>query len=103
MASNIDSLNNYNQENSSSWTFLQNKRFERALVFYNKDTKDRWLNIAKVVGDKSAEEVERHYQILLEDLEKIESGLIPIPEYNSTTFSTHVDEAQRILKYLTLN
>ncbi|KAE9594380.1 hypothetical protein Lal_00001186 [Lupinus albus] len=103
MASNTNSLNNYNQENCSSWTVLQNKRFEKALVFYNKDTKDRWQNIANVVGDKSAEEIERHYQILVEDIEKIESGLIPIPEYNSTTISTHVDEEQRILKYLTLN
>ncbi|XP_027333202.1 protein RADIALIS-like 3 [Abrus precatorius] len=73
-----------NKEKSSSWTRIQNKQFERALALYDKDTPDRWKNIAKVVGDKSAEEVKRHYEILLEDLKHIESGHVPIPSYNST-------------------
>lgn len=81
MASNS---HNNNKENSSSWTRMQNKQFESALALYDQDTPDRWQNIAKVVGDKSAEEVKRHYEILLEDLSHIESGRVPIPSYKST-------------------
>ncbi|KAL2346125.1 hypothetical protein Fmac_000125 [Flemingia macrophylla] len=72
----------------SFWTPKQNKVFEKALAKYDKDTPDRWHNVAKAVGGKSAEEVKRHYEILLEDLRHIESGHVPIPNYrySSTTF-----------------
>ncbi|KAG8383981.1 hypothetical protein BUALT_Bualt04G0070300 [Buddleja alternifolia] len=63
-----------NSISSSSWTTKQNKQFEKALAVYDKDTPDRWQNIARAVGGKSAEEVKRHYEILVEDLNRIESG-----------------------------
>ncbi|KAK8619143.1 hypothetical protein V6N13_133110 [Hibiscus sabdariffa] len=50
----------------TSWTTKQNKMFEKALAKYDQDTPDRWHNIAKAVGGKSAEEVKRHYEILWE-------------------------------------
>ncbi|XP_028797009.1 protein RADIALIS-like 3 [Neltuma alba] len=84
----------------SSWTPKQNKLFEKALAKYDKDTPDRWQNVAKAVGGKSAEEVKRHYEILLEDLRQIESGRVPIPNYKSTG---NVDEEERLMKYLQLN
>ncbi|KAJ1427463.1 SANT/Myb domain [Sesbania bispinosa] len=68
----------------SSWSAKQNKLFEKALAKYDKDTPDRWQNVAKAVGGKSAEEVKRHYELLLEDLRHIESGHVPIPNYKST-------------------
>ncbi|XP_027190333.1 protein RADIALIS-like 6 [Cicer arietinum] len=68
----------------STWTPKQNKLFEKALAKYDKDTPDRWINVAKAVGEKSVEEVKRHYEILLEDLKHIESGRVPIPNYKST-------------------
>ena len=68
------------QNSSSSWTPEQNKRFEKALALYDKETPDRWQNVAKAVGgNKTAEEVKRHYEILLEDLRHIESGLFLFP------------------------
>ncbi|KAJ1393667.1 SANT/Myb domain [Sesbania bispinosa] len=79
----------------SSWTPKQNKLFEKALAKYDKDTPERWQNVAKAVGGKSAEEVKRHYEILLEDLRHIESGRIPIPNYKSTGSTTNVDEEER--------
>ncbi|CAL0329239.1 unnamed protein product [Lupinus luteus] len=87
----------------SSWTPKQNKLFEKALAKYDKDTHDRWQNVAKAVGGKSADEVKKHYEILLEDLRHIESGRIPIPNYKSTVNTTNVDEEERLLKYLKLN
>ncbi|KAF3796269.1 RADIALIS-like 6 protein [Nymphaea thermarum] len=59
---------------SSSWTSKQNKSFERALAVYDKDTPDRWKNVAAMVGGKTAEEVKRHYDLLMEDVKSIESG-----------------------------
>jgi hypothetical protein len=69
---------------NSSWTPKQNKQFERALALYDKDTPDRWQNVAKAVAGKSAEEVRRHYEILVQDLINIESGLVPLPDYKGT-------------------
>ncbi|KAL2241334.1 protein RADIALIS-like 3 [Sesamum indicum] len=81
MASN--SLSSSSNSSSSSWTPKQNKQFEKALAVYDKDTPDRWQNIARAVGGKSAEEVKRHYEILVEDLKHIESGNYPFPNYRT--------------------
>ncbi|CAN6274750.1 unnamed protein product, partial [Urochloa humidicola] len=52
----------------------QNKLFEDALAVYDKDTPDRWQNIARAVGcGKSAEDVKRHYDEMEKDLHHIES------------------------------
>ncbi|XP_030463882.1 protein RADIALIS-like 4 [Syzygium oleosum] len=76
-----------NSLTSSSWTTKQNKMFEKALALFDKDTPDRWQKIAKAVGGKSAEEVKRHYEILIEDLKHIESGRVPFPNYRSSNNS----------------
>ncbi|KAL4583621.1 hypothetical protein LXL04_008201 [Taraxacum kok-saghyz] len=65
---------------SSKWTWAQNKLFENALVTYEKDTPDRWQNIAKITG-KTVEEVKIHYKKLIDDLNDIEAGKIPMPDY----------------------
>lgn len=71
---------------SSGWTTKQNKAFERALAFYDKETPDRWHNIAKAVGgSKTPEEVKRHYELLIEDVKHIESGQVPFPKYRKST------------------
>ncbi|GLT40108.1 hypothetical protein SLA2020_142650 [Shorea laevis] len=69
---------------NSYWTPKQNKLFEKALAVYDKDTPDRWQKVAEAVGDKSPEEVRRHYEILVADLMYIESGRIPIPNYKGS-------------------
>ncbi|XP_074285772.1 protein RADIALIS-like 6 [Silene latifolia] len=70
---------------SSAWTQQQNKDFERALALYDKDTKDRWQNVARFVEGKSAEDVKRHYEILLADLHQIEAGRVPFPNYKTSS------------------
>ncbi|XP_059434364.1 protein RADIALIS-like 1 [Corylus avellana] len=90
------------QSSSSSWTAEQNKRFEKALALYDKETSDRWQNVAKAVGGKTTEEVKRHYEILLEDLRHIECGLVPIPKYRSNGSINNLEEEERLLKYLKL-
>ncbi|KAK7367389.1 hypothetical protein VNO80_09401 [Phaseolus coccineus] len=65
---------------ASSWTPRQNKLFEEALATYDRDTPDKWQNVARVVG-KSVDEVKRHFEILKEDVKRIERGQIPLPNY----------------------
>nr|GFA62245.1 protein RADIALIS-like 3 [Tanacetum cinerariifolium] len=69
------------RSSGSSWTSRQNKQFEEALAYYNKDTPDRWHNIARAVGGKSVDEVKRHYEILVRDIMQIESDQVPLPIY----------------------
>ncbi|GMH23387.1 hypothetical protein Nepgr_025230 [Nepenthes gracilis] len=88
---------------SSSWTPKQNKQFEKALALYDKDTPDRWENVARAVGGKSPEEVKRHYEILVQDLEHIESGQVPIPIYRNTLVNGRgIADEQRHLRNLRL-
>ena len=82
---------------SGSWSAKDNKAFERALAVYDKDTPDRWNNVAKAVGSKTPEEVKRHYEILVQDVKHIESGRVPFP-YKNTGGN---DEEKRYLKFLT--
>ncbi|TXG52210.1 hypothetical protein EZV62_021379 [Acer yangbiense] len=90
--------------NSDSWTTEQNKMFERALAVYDKETPERWQNVARFVGGgKSADEVKRHYDRLVQDLLYIESGQFPLPNYKSTgTNCLGVADGRRLLKNLKL-
>jgi hypothetical protein len=66
----------------AQWTPKQNKLFEQALAVYDKETPDRWINIARAVGGgKSAEEARRYYELLEHDVKHIESGNVPFPAY----------------------
>ncbi|KZV20179.1 protein RADIALIS-like 3 [Dorcoceras hygrometricum] len=64
-----------------TWTPRQNKQFEEALAKYDRDTPDRWHNIARAVGGKSADEVKGHYEALVKDIMHIENDQVPIPNY----------------------
>ncbi|EEF52579.1 protein RADIALIS-like 3 [Ricinus communis] len=86
---------------SSSWTPKQNKLFENALAIYDKDTPDRWHNLARAVGGKTIEEVKRHYELLVEDVREIEAGHVPLPNYKkaglgSKGYCSFVEEEQRL-------
>ncbi|XP_078429434.1 protein RADIALIS-like 6 [Wolffia australiana] len=66
----------------STWTVEQNKLFERALAVIDESVPDRWLKIAALVPGKSADDVKRHYDDLVDDLYRIESGRVPLPDYD---------------------
>lgn len=74
----------YSSSSATNWTSEQNKEFENALAIYDKDTPDRWHNVAAMVPGKSPEDVKMHYEILLEDLNSIEAGNVPFPKYKSS-------------------
>ncbi|XP_030448046.1 protein RADIALIS-like 3 [Syzygium oleosum] len=86
---------------ASSWTREQNKKFEEALALYDENTPDRWQRVARAVGDgKSVEEVRRHYEALVRDLVRIESGQIPLPNYRGSDQS---DETNRLTRNMRLH
>ncbi|CAH8391689.1 unnamed protein product [Eruca vesicaria subsp. sativa] len=47
------------RNSTSSWTAKENKQFEVALAIFDKDTPDRWQNVARAVSGsgKTVEEV----------------------------------------------
>ncbi|XP_071711607.1 protein RADIALIS-like 5 [Rutidosis leptorrhynchoides] len=91
------------RSSGSSWSQRQNKQFEEALAYYNKDSPDRWHNIARAVDGKSAEEVKRHYDILVSDIMQIESDQVPLPNYKDIGSNGRgFGNEQRLLKNLKL-
>ncbi|XP_049354545.1 transcription factor SRM1-like [Solanum verrucosum] len=68
----------------SIWSREQDIAFENALATYPEDCVDRWEKIAADVQGKTLQEIKNHYEILLDDVSRIESGYVPLPCYNSS-------------------
>lgn len=65
------------------WTAEENKSFENALALFDKDTPDRWQNVASMIPGKTVSDVIKQYRELVDDVSDIEAGLIPVPGYSS--------------------
>ena len=72
-------------DNSSTWSKEQDKAFENALATYPEESVDRWEKIAADVPGKSLEEIQHHYELLVDDINDIESSRVPLPCYNSSS------------------
>ncbi|KAK2970221.1 hypothetical protein RJ640_021657 [Escallonia rubra] len=94
------------------WSWEENKLFELALAVIGEEDPNRWGLVAAMVGgNKNAEDVQRHYVALLQDVDSIESGHLDhklgdaaaAPPYYDSTLSTSylTDEAQRTLCSMT--
>lgn len=70
---------------SSEWTKEQDKAFENALAIHPEDAPDRWEKVAADVPGKTLEEIKHHYELLVDDVNQIESGCVPLPSYNSSS------------------
>ncbi|CAA2941868.1 transcription factor DIVARICATA-like [Olea europaea subsp. europaea] len=71
----------------TKWTPEENKRFENALALFDKDTPDRWYNVAAMIPGKTVSDVIKQYMKLVEDVSDIEAGLIPIPGYTNDSLT----------------
>ncbi|KAF8716365.1 hypothetical protein HU200_026375 [Digitaria exilis] len=81
---------------SRGWTQRQNKQFECALAVYDRETPDRWHNIARYMGGaKSADEVRRHFEQLVADVAQIEAGQVPFPPRYGAAAAGFDDTASR--------
>ncbi|XP_022741542.1 protein RADIALIS-like 4 [Durio zibethinus] len=90
---------------NSNWTPEQNKSFENGLAIYDKDIPDRWKKIAKLVGGTNEQEVKKQYEILLDDINRIESGEVPLPKYRRNGGSSRangINNEEERLKHLKL-
>ncbi|KAG5604548.1 hypothetical protein H5410_026040 [Solanum commersonii] len=65
---------------SSFWTRDEDKIFENTLVIYSKDI-NLLTKIQEALRGKSLDDILDHYNILVEDVKAIESGLVPLPNY----------------------
>ncbi|CAI9761927.1 unnamed protein product [Fraxinus pennsylvanica] len=82
----------------STWSREQDMQFEKAIANYPEESSDRWEKIADIVSGKSLEEVKDHFELLVDDVNRIESGCVPLPCYNSSsdgTTSNAVEEGTR--------
>ncbi|XP_044491009.1 transcription factor SRM1-like [Mangifera indica] len=70
---------------SSVWTKEQDKAFENALATYPEDASDRWEKIVSDIPGKTLDEIKHHYELLVDDVNDIESGCVPVPSYNSSS------------------
>lgn len=78
----------FQESKGARWTPQENKLFENALAFYDKDTPDRWMRVAAMIPGKTVGDVIKQYKELEEDVSVIEAGLIPVPSYSTTTTSS---------------
>lgn len=77
----------FEEGKGANWTPEENKRFENALALFDKDTPDRWSNVAAMIPGKTVSDVIKQYRELVEDVSDIEAGLIPIPGYTGNSFT----------------
>ncbi|XP_057500436.1 transcription factor SRM1-like [Actinidia eriantha] len=73
------------------WTFEENKVFENALAEFGLNSPAFFEHVAFKLPYKSMEQIKRHYDCLIEDVEMIESGLFPTPKYESPEESIQGD------------
>ncbi|RWR84588.1 transcription factor DIVARICATA-like protein [Cinnamomum micranthum f. kanehirae] len=72
-----------NESDSSAqteWTELENKLFDNVLAMFSEGTPDRWEKLAKMVPGKTPEGVEKHFKLLVKDVEHIEPHQISVPD-----------------------
>lgn len=76
---------------AGSWTWDEDKAFENAIAVHWGTCADWLEKVAAAVPGKTLEDVKNHYQILVDDIESIEAGLVPLPDYVSPSSSSSVN------------
>ncbi|OAY65222.1 Protein RADIALIS-like 6 [Ananas comosus] len=75
--------------NNDEWSWEQENAFEVALIGNQEDHADRWERIAAGLAGKTAEQVRGRYDLLYEEISRIESALIPLSDYVDEEESSH--------------
>ncbi|CAK7342786.1 unnamed protein product [Dovyalis caffra] len=65
--------------NPTRRTCEENKKFEMNWEYL---IKGEWEKVALLLPEKSVDDIKQHYKHLLEDIELIDSGLVPHPSYS---------------------
>ncbi|XP_052163316.1 protein RADIALIS-like 3 [Oryza glaberrima] len=73
-----------NSNMASEWSKEENKLFEQAIAYYGEGAPDLWHKVSRAMGGtKTADEVRRHFEILVDDIKLIEARRVPFPKYNT--------------------
>ncbi|XP_062172007.1 transcription factor DIVARICATA-like [Alnus glutinosa] len=83
----IPNANWLQESKSTKWTPAENKMFENALALFDKESPDRWHQVAAMIPGKTAGDVMKQYMELEVDVNNIEAGLVPIPGYTTSAFT----------------
>ncbi|CAL9167583.1 unnamed protein product [Musa hybrid cultivar] len=83
-------------EGEACWNWEKNKAFEITLAAYTKDHINPWEKIAAAVppGTK-LEEFKHHHKLLSNDVNSIESGVLPLPNYTINSKDLANDDGKR--------
>lgn len=82
---------------SSEWTNEENEIFEYALgdaAAVDPSDPTFFENVAKKLPWKTVEDVKRHYEALVCDVEMIEAGNVPVPDYPPLVAEMEREEAK---------
>ncbi|XP_074316491.1 transcription factor SRM1-like [Silene latifolia] len=70
--------------NLASWTREEEKAFENGIALHmTEQLSDEWEKIASLVPTKTIQELREHYQVLVDDVNAIESGKVTLPDYTN--------------------
>lgn len=77
------------------WNREEDRAFESAIAMHwTGDSKEQWDKIASMVPSKSIDELKQHYEVLVQDVEAIEAGLVPLPNYGGEEASSSTKDHQ---------
>ncbi|KAM3341110.1 hypothetical protein P3S68_028745 [Capsicum galapagoense] len=83
--------------NSSFWTKEEGKIQENTLAIYSGD-KDLFTKMEEALLGKSRDDTINHYNILIEDVEPINSGRVPLPYYPEVNRDSNQNSRGRMAK-----
>lgn len=69
--------------NHSFWKWEEDKAFETALATYSSDICP-WEKIAAAVLGRTVDEIKNHFEVLVSDINAIDSGDVPLPQYTDS-------------------
>ncbi|KAL2499148.1 Duplicated homeodomain-like superfamily protein [Abeliophyllum distichum] len=69
------------QPKNTDWSIEENNLFENAIGDHNLEFPYLFNKIASLVPGKTIEQINEHYEALMEDVHLIESGHVPLPNY----------------------
>lgn len=69
-------------DNHGKWVWEEDKKFENAVaLFANDPPSEMFVKIAGEFPGRSVEEIQDHFFVLIQDVENIDSGDVPLPPY----------------------
>ncbi|GFP95335.1 transcription factor divaricata [Phtheirospermum japonicum] len=90
-----ETLHGFFSNTVGGWTYEENKLFENALAEIEPTGSPAFFeSVASKIPWRSVEEIKDHYQALIDDLNMIETGNFPVPDYQVVDEHEKQDEME---------